>query len=59
MFLFIQAANKKVGSVKSGASKKGDGLGPSKAPKAIEPEDVEVNSNILASAHIFYLDSLV
>lgn len=42
MFLFIQAANKKVGSVKSGASKKGDGLGPSKAPKAIEPEDVEV-----------------
>lgn len=35
------AANKKAGSAKSGASKKGDGLGPSKALKPIEPEDVE------------------
>ncbi|KAK1368575.1 Microtubule organization protein [Heracleum sosnowskyi] len=35
------AATKKVGSVKSGVNKKGDGLGPSKALKPIEPEDVE------------------
>lgn len=48
----MQAATKKVGSVKSGVNKKGDGLGPSKVLKPIEPEDVEVNSKLLTSNHI-------
>ena len=53
-----QPANKKGGAVKSGVSKKGEAAGQLKTSKAVEPEDVEVNSLYVFFSYLIFAFSL-